>query len=127
MPVDLIWHEIGVIYKGSGDVTGDEILSAARDMYSDPRWMNARFQIADLLEATSIEGSHFLIEELVLEGSEGTQKNPSVKKIVVYDRDGNLKSAIQDWLYKALGVIATEIKSARTLDEAMAMAGKFKK
>lgn len=119
MPIKLIWRDRGVIFKGSDKFTGAEALDGIRDMYLNPRWPDAKYQIADLTEAIGIEDLHFSPDELVQEGSRGIKLNSTVIKVVVYDKsDEDLNSVVADWFYTGLGIFPKEVQFAKNMHEA---------
>ena len=48
MPYATTWEESGVLWTFRGKVTGDEILRANQEIYSDPRFHHLTYQIVDL-------------------------------------------------------------------------------
>jgi hypothetical protein len=48
MPYSTSWEASGVLWTFYGEVTGDEILRANREIYGDPRFHRLTYQLVDL-------------------------------------------------------------------------------
>jgi len=55
MPFSTTWEESGVLWTFRGNVTGDEILKASREIYADPRFQHLTYQIVDLTGVESFD------------------------------------------------------------------------
>ena len=126
MPVDLIWRDSGVIYKGSGSLTGPEIVDANRIICSDSRWLTATFKIVDMIDAVTIQASDSELDELVQLDIEGGKINSSAKIIIIFDKDKDdgLTSIVMGWFNKILGDAVSEARFAKTMDEAKVILGR---
>lgn len=85
MPIDLlIQPDGGVIYHGSGTLTGQDLFPLEKELYaSEESIRSLRYEIADLREVTEFCLSKSDMETLAFQDSHALRTNPSLKIAVV--------------------------------------------
>lgn len=83
----LEWEEKGVYWKYSGDVTGQEILSASTEIYGDPRFDELRYKLVDFSEVSSISIREDEIKLITFQHSASAKTNSRIKNAIVINND----------------------------------------
>ncbi len=117
MPVETIYlDDGGILVKGVGIVTGDELIACLAEIYETPAKIKAiRYQLGDFTEADKVAVSGADIQRLAAKDKEAAAINPDIL-IVTVGSTTVLYGLSRMWeLYVA---DALEARAFRTVEEA---------
>ncbi len=83
MPYELIWEDRGVLWRFRYVVTGDELVQANLDIYSDPRFESIEYQLAIFSDSVVFEASSETVRYVAGLDAGASKKNPKVVVLVV--------------------------------------------
>ena len=55
MAYELVWEDIGVYWKYSGNVSGNEIIDASTSIYGDARFIALKYKFVDFLDVDNFK------------------------------------------------------------------------
>jgi len=82
MPYATTWEESGVLWTFRGKVTGDEILRANQEIYSDPRFHRLTYQIVDLTAVERFDVTEDDMAMVAVQDRAAARSKPSVRVAV---------------------------------------------
>lgn len=83
MPYRLDWENEGVSLVYSGDVSEDDIIESNLEIYDDQRFENIRYQIVDMLNASSIAFTENAMHQVSDLDAKAASWNPGVRVAIV--------------------------------------------
>ncbi len=118
MPIDVTFlDDGGVVFKGSGCVTFDDVANANHRIYASPDQIRKiAYQICDYSDATDIDLSAEQVRTLALQDADAARANPAMLLAVVGQQDF-VFGMLRMWeLYAEPSSVRTRV--CRTVDEA---------
>jgi hypothetical protein len=79
MPYATTWEDSGVVWTFRGNVTGDEILRANREIYRDPRFDQLTYQIVDLTAVERFDVTEDDMARIAVHDRAAARSKPSVR------------------------------------------------
>ena len=86
MPYETRWDSPGVIWTFQGKVTGQEILQANLDIYSDARFDALKYQLCDFLQTAHLELDPATVKRIAYLDVAAAKSNADIKVAIVTDR-----------------------------------------
>ncbi len=83
MPCELIWEDRGVLFKFRDVVTGDELVQANLDIYSDPRFESVEYELFVFPDSVVIKVSAEKVRRVAELDAEASIRNPNILVAVV--------------------------------------------
>lgn len=77
------WEPHGVRWRYYGTTSGEEIVSASKLIYGDPRFDDLRYKLVDLVEADSFAMERHDIAEIASQHKAAALSNPNVKTAII--------------------------------------------
>ena len=83
MPHTLDWEKRGAYWKYSGDVSGEEVMSACASIYGDPRFDSLDYKIVDFLGVNSLEMNEAQLLKIAFQDKAAELTNPRIQSAIV--------------------------------------------
>ncbi len=83
MPYELIWEDRGVLWRFRDVVTGDELVQANLDIYSNSRFESMEYELAIFLDSVVFEASTETVRLVAELDASASKRNPKVLLAIV--------------------------------------------
>ncbi len=83
MPYEVTWEDRGVLWRFWDVVTGDELVQANLDIYSDPKFESMEYEIAIFSDSVVFKASTETVRRVAEMDMDASKKNPKVVVLVV--------------------------------------------
>lgn len=87
MTYENVWQDHGLIFHYIGDVDGEEIYQSNHEAIQDQRFGELRYQIVDLLEASSFDCNSEQIKRIVRQDVATAARYPDILVLIITDND----------------------------------------
>ena len=83
MPYELIWEDRGVLWRFRDVVTGDELVQANLDIYSDPKFESIDYELVIFSDSVVFEASSETVRRVAEMDTGASKKNPKIVVVIV--------------------------------------------
>ena len=83
MPYELIWEDRGVLWRFRDVVTGDELVQANLDIYSDPKFESIEYELAVFSDSVVFKASSETVRRVAEMDARASKRNPKIVVAIV--------------------------------------------
>ena len=83
MPYELIWEDRGVLWRFRDVVTGEELVQANLDIYSDPKFESIKYELVNFSDSVVFKASSETVRLVAEMDAEASKRNQKIVVVIV--------------------------------------------